>query len=169
MQTLVSFTFRLLLLILLAGCASVTQATSVSDETLPPWVGTPASGSPPQSGRPLPEGISNGDIIIGQDNLFYLIWENTKNRIWFPATVDEEELLSIPDGPDSDRRIVGQTQPDAELGHLVVTTKGGVYWLDTVRGTKYPLRTVPLPYDELNTIPTAFGEQYFPIYLDSTP
>jgi len=146
-----------------------TLTPDLSDDTAPPWVGTPSSGNPPSSEKPLPEGVKNGDIVIGRDNLFYLIWENTKSRIWFPATVDEEELRSIPDGPDSDRRIVGQPQPNDGLGHLVVTMKGEIYWLDTVRNTKYRLRTVTLSYDELNSIPTAFGEQYFPVYLRSTP
>ncbi len=164
MHTFKSFTLRLLFLILLAGCASATPSASVSNETLPAWVGTPASGSPPRSEHPLPDGISNGDIVIGQDNLFYFIWENTKSRIWFPAAVGEAELRSLPDGSDTDRRLVGVTQPDAGLGHLVVTTKGEVYWLDTVRGTKYPLKTVPLLYDGLNSIPTAYGEQYFPVF-----
>lgn len=143
---------------------SSAQSTSNSNEILPAWVGTLAKGNLPQSELPLPEGICNGDIIIGQDNLLYFIWENTKSRIWFPATVDEKEVQSIPDGSDTDRQIVGQTQPDAGLGHLIVTTKADIYWLDTVRGMKYPLTAMPLLYDDLNSIPTAYGEQYFPVF-----
>jgi hypothetical protein len=143
---------------------SSTPTSPVGKEVLPAWVGTPAEGSPPRSENPLPDGISNGDIVVGPDNLLYFIWENTKSRIWFPATVDGKEVLSIPDGSDTDRHIVGQTQPDAGLGHLIVTTKADVYWLDTVRGTKYPITAMPLLYDDLNSIPTAYGKQYFPVF-----
>jgi hypothetical protein len=164
MQTYKIFLSSLLLLTFLAGCASPTQSASMSDETIPSWVGTPASGNPPRSEKPLPTGVKNGDIVLGQDNLFYFIWENTKSRIWFPKTVEGEEIRSLPDGSDTNFHLVGVTKPDTSLGYLVIAAKGNVNWLDLVRGVKYSFKTVPLPYEELNSIPTAYGKQYFPTY-----
>lgn len=148
----------------ITGCASTTPINLENDENLPPWVGTPATGSPPHSKKPLPEGVKNGDIVLGQDKLFYFIWENTKSRIWFPATVEEEGIQSLPDGSDMDFHLVGVTKPDSSPGYLVLTDKGNVYWLDTVSGGKFSPEAISLLYEELNSIPTAYGEQYFPSY-----
>jgi hypothetical protein len=163
MQTYVSFTYHLLPLILLAGCASTTPITSVSNETPPPWVGTPATGSPPQSEHLLPNGIRNGDIVMGQDNLLWFIWENTKSRIWFPGQSSENDLSSLPDGSEEDLRWIGSTQPDSASGHHTLTDKGSIFWINPIMGTKYPLNLIPVSQDDLDVIPTAYGEQYYPI------
>ena len=141
---------------------SSTSTRPVSNEVLPAWVGTPAAGNPPRSELPLPESICNGDIVLGQDNLIWFIWENTKSRVWFPGQWSENDLSSLPDGSEMDRRLIGLTQPDSASGYLAITDKGNVFWIDPMNRNKYPLILITVSQDDLIVIPTAYGEQYYP-------
>lgn len=143
---------------------SSAQTISASNEVLPAWVGTPAKGDPPRSELPLPEGVCNGDIVIGQDNLLWFIWENTKSRVWFPGQLSEDDLSSLPDGLDTNRHLRGSTQPDSALGYLAITDKGNIFWIDPMKGNKYPLNLITVSRDDLNVIPTAYGEQCYPAF-----
>lgn len=120
-------------------------------------------GIPLRSKHPLPENINNGDNVLTQDILLWLIWEISKSRIWFPGQSSENDLSSLPDGSEEDLRWIGSTQPDSASGHHTLTDKGSIFWINPIMGTKYPLNLIPVSQDDLDVIPTAYGEQYYPI------
>lgn len=138
------------------------SASSVSSEALPAWLGTPAAENPPRSELPLPEGVCNGDIVTGQDNLLWFIWENTKSRVWFPGQWSENDLSSLADGSEKDPRIIGLAQPDSASGYLAITDQGNIFWIDSINENRYPLNLVTVSQADLNGTPTAYGEQYYP-------
>ncbi|MBL8076695.1 MAG: hypothetical protein JNM55_01935 [Anaerolineales bacterium] len=112
----------------------------------------------------MPQGIENGTTVLGEDNLYYFIWENTKSRIWFPQQVNERDILSLPDGLDKGFKLVGRLQNKDSVGYLVISDKGNVYWIDPVTGSKYPIKISQPLQIEIDSIPTAFRRQYFPVY-----
>ncbi|MGW8227219.1 MAG: carboxypeptidase-like regulatory domain-containing protein [Anaerolineales bacterium] len=60
--------------------ASSTQSSTASNELLPSRVDAPAAGDPPRRKHRLPEGINNGNIVLGQENRFWFSRESTKSR-----------------------------------------------------------------------------------------
>lgn len=153
----------ILLTAIISACQAATQKLN-DIESLPPWVGTPAEGSPPLSQGRLPQGVENGTIILGENNLYFFIWENTKSRIWFPQQVSDTDISHLPDGLDKGFKLVGHLQNKDAVGYLVISEKGKVYWIDPVAGSKYSIKLIKPSRKEIDSIPTAFGEQYFPVY-----
>ncbi len=156
------------------GHAALTFVTRViKDAALtgqPSWVGTPASVTAPRSDRPLIAGIADGDVVVSSDGgLLWFIWENTKNRIWFPSTDSEEYFATFQTGADATRRLFGKTEADPNGTIMLLMAKDGqqlkqVYWVDTRNKIKYPITHRVVSENDLMQIPTAFGVQYFPVH-----
>lgn len=111
--------------------------------------GDPAHGSPAMSDQPLPQGARNGDIVYAdEDGLLWLVWANTKSRIWFPPGVTVESLQTHQARPDISGQIRGLTDPLAEVG-TIVTGAGPealqVFWIDTPGDRMYPI--VPVQFE----------------------
>lgn len=149
----------ILLAVLISACQAATQKSNDIES-----VGIPTEGEPTLSLALLPQGIENGTIVLGEDNLYYFIWENTKSRIWFPQQVNERDILSLPDGLDKGFKLVGRLQNKDSVGYLVISDKGNVYWIDPVTGSKYPIKISQPLQIEIDSIPAAFRRQYFPVY-----
>jgi hypothetical protein len=142
---------------------------AIRDEYLrPAWVGTPAPGNPPSSSQPLPAGLSNGDMVYS-DGLLWFIWKNTKSRLWFPATFTEAELDVYRPVVLPVTGLIGASTPypDRWMIAMVLSTDGkriqSLYLLDKTNMERYPLELkIPSPGD-MGLVPTAYGEQYFPV------
>jgi hypothetical protein len=151
-----------LIVMLLAGCAPFPDRPS-GEEILPPWAGTPAESSPPVSESLLPDGVHNGDILFGQ-GLYWFIWENTKSRIWQPGSVSATEFDAIPDHPGGGLEVVGVTEPDTQSGRLFLGPDSNLYWLDAATNTRLLIKPIPLADKDMESIPTAVGNQYYPVW-----
>jgi hypothetical protein len=81
-----------------------------------------------------------------------------------------DELDAFQDAPPLTHGLVGAPPPEMETGHLAVTLSedgrelNEVYWLDTGANVKYTMAIQRVTPAALRQIPTAVGEQYFPVY-----
>lgn len=144
------------------------SAGQQAGDNLPAWVGTPAAGSPPRAAGPLPDGLHNGDLVYSADgNLLWLLWENTKSRVWFPAGVTVESLQTRQQGPAITDQLRGATEALADSGQIVIDVDSEslqVYWIAASGEWKYPVDVISVDQATLDRIPTAYGEQYFAVY-----